>query len=166
MLASSIRLWVIDLSRLTLSLTQPYSVLQGYMYLTNSYLCFFAHMPAREVLHTRHCRYSAEIVLVFYRIRSWSLVRCTKKPNALNAGLSIGLFWRTMCYRGTNHPLQVSISSANTVWKDLFSPVAGPLFSSWGCWPSLCNFMWTSERQGYSSANKYQNDLLVCRFDP
>src|SRR5882762_2210456 len=24
-------------------------VLQGYMYLTNSHLCFFAHMPAREV---------------------------------------------------------------------------------------------------------------------
>lgn len=24
-------------------------VLQGYMYLTNSYLCFFAHMPTREV---------------------------------------------------------------------------------------------------------------------
>lgn len=26
-----------------------FSVLQGYMYLTNSYLCFFAHMPSREV---------------------------------------------------------------------------------------------------------------------
>lgn len=24
-------------------------VLQGYMYLTDSYLCFFAHMPAKEV---------------------------------------------------------------------------------------------------------------------
>ncbi|KAF8559354.1 hypothetical protein OG21DRAFT_1600527 [Imleria badia] len=27
---------------------QPCSVLQGYMYLTNSHLCFFAHMPSRE----------------------------------------------------------------------------------------------------------------------
>ena len=26
------------------------AVLQGYMYLTNNYLCFFAHMPTREVL--------------------------------------------------------------------------------------------------------------------
>lgn len=25
------------------------SVLQGYMYLTDSYLCFFAHLPAKEV---------------------------------------------------------------------------------------------------------------------
>ena len=31
-------------------------VLQGYMYLTNSYLCFFAHMPSREVgsFHLAH----------------------------------------------------------------------------------------------------------------
>ncbi|KAJ6626839.1 hypothetical protein B0H10DRAFT_1996784 [Mycena sp. CBHHK59/15] len=27
---------------------EVWAVLQGYMYLTNSYLCFFAHMPARE----------------------------------------------------------------------------------------------------------------------
>lgn len=26
-----------------------YAVLQGYMYLTDAYLCFFAHMPSREV---------------------------------------------------------------------------------------------------------------------
>lgn len=28
---------------------EPKLVLQGYMYLTNSHLCFFAHMPTREV---------------------------------------------------------------------------------------------------------------------
>lgn len=34
-------------------------VLQGYMYLTNSYLCFFAHMPSREVCsfsQINHCK--------------------------------------------------------------------------------------------------------------
>lgn len=31
-------------------------VLQGFMYLTNSYVCFFAHMPSREVRATSHSR--------------------------------------------------------------------------------------------------------------
>lgn len=36
-------------STIFLSFLPSNPVLQGYMYLTNSHLCFFAHMPSREV---------------------------------------------------------------------------------------------------------------------
>lgn len=38
-------------------------VLQGYMYLTNTYLCFFAHMPSREVGTTAALNFTALILI-------------------------------------------------------------------------------------------------------
>lgn len=46
-LLRSVREWLMDV---TLSKqTNMILVLQGYLYLTNAHLCFFAHIPAREV---------------------------------------------------------------------------------------------------------------------
>jgi sterol 3beta-glucosyltransferase len=49
MLATAICLSVLLVTMAPFFCLNPHPVLQGYMYLTNSYLCFFAHMPSREV---------------------------------------------------------------------------------------------------------------------
>ena len=65
-------------------------VLQGYIYLTNSYLCFFAHMPSREVSFTRiACQPRNNH---FSRIKYLSLGRYIRRPSGQNAGLNTGLF--------------------------------------------------------------------------
>jgi sterol 3beta-glucosyltransferase len=64
------------------------SVLQGYMYLTNSYLCFFAHMPTREVGNLPTTSYLPQFI--FYRTKCSNLAHSTRRHTGRNAGSSIG----------------------------------------------------------------------------
>lgn len=83
---------IVMLSRSSLS----FAVLQGYMYMTNSHLCFFAHMPVREASFGK----SVSPQLMQRRIKYSSLDHSLRRRKGRSGGTNTGLFLRTTFFRG------------------------------------------------------------------
>lgn len=94
-------------------------LLQGYLYITQNHVCFYAYLPKKSVSQPKYTLDLQELMKI-YRMLSLSLDICPKGANKIQSLIDTGLFLRGMYYHILSTHLififQAEISTCDTAF--------------------------------------------------